>query len=151
MNHCNTTIKKRKLVVWWLVKRQYISYRDGRTQEFSIILFCSLPFGLSFPIRGFRTLALNIKELPEMHLYTFWVENLTPDIPLFTNLWARTYIFFNVCLISTIHLNSPFPLVSFIPYMGVASLKRSMGKGFWSPYLTPEMFVKWARGSVTDG
>lgn len=143
--------RKRTLMVWWCVKRQCISYTNGRTKEFSMNLFCSSLFGFTSPLETFRILEINIKELPEICLYTFWVEKFTPDFP-YLQTYEQEHTFCNVCLISTIHLNSFYPFGLFhYPWMGVTSSKRSMGKGFWSPYLEQEVFVRRARGPVTDG
>lgn len=86
MNHCNTTIKKKKKVHGLVACEKAVCCRDGRPRSFQSFCFVLLPLFFPSPLETLRTLALNMKESPEIHLYTFWVEKLTADILLFTNL-----------------------------------------------------------------
>lgn len=70
-------------------KKQFMSYVCGRSH--SSILFCSSLFVLLTSIKIFRI--LNIKEFLEIHLYTFWVEKLVPDISFIYRPMSKDILF----------------------------------------------------------
>lgn len=76
------------------------------------------------------------------------MEKLTQDSPLFTN-YEQEHAFYSAGFVKKIHLNPPFPLVSFIPSMSETKLEEINGESVLIPLLEAKVFVDQVRGSVT--